>query len=102
MRRSNNDLRNCQIRSEVTLRFEGRDVGSRARSRIFGDWLPGPERYGGFFKSGHGNECRLEFDDPGHAIEYAVSVRRGAKTAYKPYQGLEIGIFVDVGEVVGG
>ena len=87
MRRSNNDLRICQIRSEVTLRFEGRDVRSREWSRIFGDWLPRPERYGGFFKSGRGNERRLGFDDPGHAIEDAVSVRREAKTANKPYKG---------------
>lgn len=101
MRRSNRDFEYCKIRSEVTLRIKGGNVKAGEWSGIFGELLPRPARYGGYFKNGQGNERQLAFGDPGAAIEYAVSVRREAQAAIKPYQGLEICIAVDVGEIIG-
>ena len=101
MRRSNRDFEDCKIRSEVTLRFKGGNVKAGEWSGIFGELLPRPARYRGYFKNGQGNERQLAFDDAGAAIEYAVSVRREAQAAIKPYQGLEICIAVDVGEIIG-
>ncbi len=100
MRRSNRDFEDCKIRSEVTLRFKGGNVKAGEWNRIFDEWLPTPARYGGYFKNGQGNERQLAFDDPSGAVEYAVFVRREAQAA-KPYQGLEICIAVDVGEIIG-